>query len=65
MEVKGSHTEQSLQKLVDREKRVDIACRLRSVLLAKQGFTAPEIAILTRLSRRTVQFWVARYNTEG
>jgi len=65
VEVTGSHSEQALQKLVDREKRADIACRLRTVLLAKQGFTAPEIAILTGLSRRSVQFWVARYNTEG
>jgi transposase len=65
VEVTGSHSEQALQKLVDREKRADIACRLRTVLLAKQGFTAPEIAILIGLSRRSVQFWVARYNDEG
>jgi transposase len=65
MEVRGSHSEQELQKLVDREKRADLACRYRIVLLAKQGFNAPEIATLTGLSRRSVQFWVARYNREG
>jgi len=65
MKVKGSHTEQELQKLVDREKRADLACRYRIVLLAKQGFNAPEISTLTGLSRRSVQFWVARYNSEG
>lgn len=65
MEVAVHHTEQQLQRLVDREPRADRAQRLRIVLLAKQGFTAPEIATLTGLSRRSVQVWVARYNGEG
>lgn len=65
MDVAVGHTEQQLQRLVDQETRADRAQRLRIVLLAKQGFTAPEIATLTGLSRRAVQVWVARYNVEG
>ena len=35
------------------------------MLLARQGFTAPEIATCTGFSRRMVQLWVERYNAEG
>jgi len=33
--------------------------------MAQQGFTAPEVAICTGFSSRSVQEWVARYNREG
>jgi len=36
-----------------------------TVLMAQQGFTAPEVAICTGFSPRSVQEWVARYNREG
>ncbi len=65
MKLAGLHTEEQLQKLVDRERRADESNRLRTVLFAKQGFTAPEIATCTGFSRRTVQEWVARYNRQG
>jgi transposase len=65
MDVAAHHTEQELQRLADREPQADRARRLRVVLLAKQGFTAPEIATCTGFSRRTVQEWVARYNHDG
>lgn len=65
MRVAAHHSEQQLQQLVDRELRADRAKRLRTVLLAQQGFTAPEIATCTGFSRRVVQTWVARYNREG
>jgi len=65
MRVMEHHSEQALQRLVERERRADRAKRLRTVLLAKQGFTAPEIATCTGFSRRSVQDWVARYNREG
>jgi transposase len=54
-----------LQQLAEREQRADRAKRLRTVLLAIQGFTAPEIATCTGFSRRSVQEWVARYNGAG
>ena len=51
--------------MADREPGADRARQLRTVLLAKQGFTAPEIATCTGFSRRTVQEWVARYKRDG
>lgn len=65
MKVVAHHSEQELERLASREKRADLAKRLRTVLLAKQGFTAPEVATCTGFSRRAVQDWVARYNQEG
>jgi len=65
MKVSAHHTEQQLQRLADQEPRADRAKRLRTIVLAKQGFTAPEIAICTGFSPRSVQEWVARYNREG
>jgi transposase len=65
MHVTAHHTEQHLQRLADQEPRADRAQRLRTVLLAQQGFTAPEIATCTGFSRRSVQMWVERYNREG
>ena len=65
MDVAHHHSEQQLQRGFERELRADRAKRLRTVLLAKQGFTAPEIATCTGFSRRMVQKWVERYNAEG
>jgi transposase len=65
MWVANHHSEQQLQRLVNQEARAVAAKRLRTVLLAKQGFTAPEVATCTGFSRRSVQEWVARYNAEG
>lgn len=65
MDVASHHSEQQLQRVLDQELRADRAKRLRTVLLAKQGFTAPEIATCTGFSRRMVQKWVERYNGEG
>lgn len=65
MDVANHHSEQQLQRLLDLELRADRAKRLRTVLLAKQGFTATEIATCTGFSRRMAQKWVERYNGEG
>jgi len=65
MDVAAHRTEQQLQLLLDRELRADQAKRLRTVLLAMRGLTAPEIATCTGFSRRSVQEWVLRYNREG
>lgn len=65
MDVANHHTEQQLQRMLSQELRADRAKRLRVVLLAKQGFTAPEVATCTGFSRRVVQTWVARCNAEG
>lgn len=65
MRVADHQSEQQLQRLVDRATLAVETERLRVVLLAKQGFTAPEVATCTGMSRRAVQDWVARYNREG
>jgi transposase len=65
MNVATHHSEQQLQRLADQESRADLAKRLRTVFLAKQGFTAPEISLCTGFSPRSVQEWVGRYNREG
>ena len=65
MNVVSHHSEQQLQRLADREPWADRAKRLRTVLMAHQGFTASEIAICTGFSPRSVQEWVARYNRTG
>jgi transposase len=65
MRVADHHSEQQLQQLADQEPRADLAKRLRTITLAKRGYTAPEIATCTGFSRRVVQTWVARYNGAG
>ena len=40
MNVVSHHSEQQLQRLADREPRAELAKRLRTVLMAQQGFTA-------------------------
>jgi transposase len=39
--------------------------RIRAVILAAEGRTAPEVAAALGCSRRAAQAWVARYNDEG
>jgi len=39
--------------------------RIRAVILALEGRTAPEVAAALGCSRRAAQGWVARYNAEG
>jgi transposase len=65
MYVAAHHTEQHIQRLADQEPRADLAKRLRTITLAKRGYTAPEVATCTGFSRRVVQTWVARYNRAG
>ena len=65
MRVLNHHSERQMQLLADQEPRAAIAKRLRTIVLAKRSYTAPEIATCTGFSRRVVQAWVARYNGEG
>ena len=61
-------THQSIDELLSKarlKRFARIRDRLRSVALAMEGRTAPEIAVMVGLSRRTVQSWVRRYNDEG
>ncbi len=54
-----------LEALADAETGKAHFLRLRIVILALRGRTAPEIARALGVSRRTVQSWVARRNDEG
>lgn len=65
MEVRDHATLETLRRLEKKEEDAWRAKRLRIIILAIQGFTAPSIAMILDLSRRDVQLWVERYNREG
>ncbi len=47
------------------ETSAELARRMRIVILAMNGWTAPAVAMATGLSRRVCQEWVARFNESG
>ena len=56
---------EQLQRLRRLKSHRAIATRLQIVILARQDHTAPQIATATGVSRRSVQEWVGRYNSQG
>ena len=58
-------TLESLVLIERRQKDVDLAKRLRIVVLAAKGWGAEDIAMAIGLSRRMCQKWVQRYNAQG
>src|SRR3954452_10385587 len=54
-----------LQEAARRYRKTRTGPRVRPVILARQGDTAPEIARALALARRTIQVWVAAYNRGG
>jgi transposase len=65
MEVAGHLPLEELKRLERVEKDADRARRLRVLILAAEGWTAPAVAMAVGLSRRICQRWVARYNADG
>jgi transposase len=65
MEVNGHLPLAELERLERSETSAQRAKRLRIVILAMRGFTAPATAMCVGLSRRICQRWVRRYNEEG
>lgn len=65
MEVKDHLPLAELERLERGEKEARRAKRLRIVILAITGYTAPAIAQSVGLSRRVCQSWVYRYNDQG
>jgi transposase len=65
MDVCGHLPLEELVRLERIEKDATRSKRLRIVILAIGGYTAPAIAMSVGLSRRICQRWVARYNAEG
>jgi transposase len=65
MDVKDHRSLVELQQLERAEVDADRARRLRIVILALQGWTAPAVAMAVGLSRRVAQRWLAQYNASG
>jgi len=56
---------EELEKRERQETCAKLAKRMRVVILAIRGYTAPAVAMSLGLSRRVVQRWIRRYNDEG
>ena len=65
MKVSGHMSLVELERLERAERDAAQARRLRIVILAIKGYTAPAIAMSLGLSRRVCQQWVYRYNESG
>lgn len=65
MEVKGHLPLAELKRLGRVEKDASRALRIRIIILAAEGWTAPAVAMAVGLSRRICQRWLARYNEQG
>ena len=65
MQVESHLSLKELKQLEREEKDAGRSRRLRIVILALEGWTAPAIAMSVGLSRRICQRWVRRYNDEG
>ena len=65
MEVKPRLTLEQLKQLERVERDAGQSKRLRVVILAMEGWTAPAVAMAVGLSRRVCQEWVYRFNEQG
>lgn len=65
MHVEPHVSQAELERLERVEKDATRAKRLRIIILALTGYTAPAIAMSLGLSRRICQRWVYRFNEEG
>lgn len=65
MEVRSHLPLAELERLERAEKDAARSKRLRIVILAINGFTAPAVAMSVGLSRRICQRWLSRYNEFG
>ena len=65
MHVEERHGGDELRRLGRSQHEARMRIRVQSIVLAKQGRTAVEIAETLGVSRRPVQEWVRRYNQSG
>jgi len=65
MHVVNHHTVEALEQLQNRTRQPAMVLKLRGVILAREGWTAPRIAQALGKSRRTIQTWVEHYNHDG
>jgi transposase len=65
MDARDHHSLEELKRIERTEKDAGRSKRLRIVILAIEGWTAPAIATSVGLSRRVCQGWLYRYNEHG
>lgn len=65
MNVRDHLSLEQLERIDREEKNADVFKRLRIIILAIHGWTAPAVAMSVGLSRRVCQKWVERYNEFG
>lgn len=65
MQVAGHVSLEELKRIERAEKNAGRSKRLRIIILAIEGWTAPALAMSVGLSRRICQRWVYRYNDQG
>ncbi len=59
------HSLELLTELAKRQTKVRAWVRLQVIIRAKRGETATQVGAVMNVSRRTLQQWVHRYNTDG
>ena len=65
MKVTAHHSIEELEQLASAQKHAAEHLRLRAIILAKQRWDAATIARALGKGRRTIQQWVADYNTKS
>ena len=63
--ISGRVAVQTLQQEIQRSEESRYDHRLHGVLLVAQGMTCPEVATLLGDSRRSVEYWVHRFQEKG
>lgn len=57
--------QQALRELYRQTDQSDVRTRCQMILLSTQGYTAAQIAALTRFDQDSVLFWFDRYEAEN
>jgi transposase len=65
MHVEAHDAVETLEQAAREESKGRVRDRIRAVVLARRGWTAPEIAACLSVSRRAVQDWIRWYNEGG
>lgn len=65
MHVVHHHQRQELQRLQDKADRPAMVLKLRTIILARDGWTHTRIAQAVGKSPRTIQPWVGNYNRDS
>ena len=55
----------TLRKKANKEKAPRVALRIQGIMMSIEGYSAPEISSILKLSNATVQPWIKNWNTFG